>query len=493
MYILILILVLIYYVYINYRFKSSRYYKLIKAFPPVTTEVPLIGALWKFVGGPEQLMAAVTHYINLATKVGGSARIYLFTLYYIVICDARDAAVVLRSSLEKDYLYKFLRTFSGNGSAFVSGPIAKERRAVLVPSFHPRTLFSFVDVFWEESRSLADSLAAHDGKGPFSVEKYLYKYNIGTILRAGNITLSKVYSDEFYKALTRWEGIAKERMVSVWKHPDFLYKYSSLYEESRKVVETLHHYAHKILHLRLEEIKRHSRLGIKEADQRLKEGIFDAIINSNLDEEAKREEIIVLIVGTDLVGLSLGFTMMLLGMYPEVQNRVYRELQDIFGGSDRPVTKEDLAKLTYVDMVIKESLRLYPPVPVIARKVLKDVALPSGRTIPAGTGVCAAIMGIHKNQKYWGADAECFDPDRFSTERFEGVPPQAYMPFSFGPRNCIGYKYGQISMKVVLSTILRRYRIVGKPAAGPLPEIKTKLRIFTRSQDDFTIELVSRK
>ncbi|GBP52040.1 Cytochrome P450 4C1 [Eumeta japonica] len=132
-----------------------------------------------------------------------------------------------------------------------------------------------------------------------------------------------------------------------------------------------------------------------------------------------REEILTLIIaGTDTSALALGFTLMLLAKYPDVQDRVYRELCDLFGKSNRQLEKQDLPKLLYTERVIKESLRLFPPVPVITRKIEKQITLPSGRTLPAGASVIVSIWGVHRDPAYWGPDADHFDPDRFLPERF---------------------------------------------------------------------------
>ncbi|KOB58062.1 Cytochrome CYP341A13, partial [Operophtera brumata] len=125
-----------------------------------------------------------------------------------------------------------------------------------------------------------------------------------------------------------------------------------------------------------------------------------------------------------------------LWLQPEWLFKLFPQLRDVFGDTDRPLEKEDLMKLSYLERVVKESLRLFPPVPFIIRKVLEDTKLPSGRTMPAGSGIVVSIWGLHRDPKYWGPDAEHFDPDRFLPERFN-VPPCSYMPFSSGPRNCL--------------------------------------------------------
>ncbi|XP_045541543.1 cytochrome P450 4C1-like [Papilio machaon] len=93
------------------------------------------------------------------------------------------------------------------------------------------------------------------------------------------------------------------------------------------------------------------------------------------DEELREEILTLLVAGTDTSAVGLGYTLKLLAMYPKVQDKVFEELQEVFGDSDRPLVKEDLLKLKYLERVLKESLRLFPPVPFIIRKVLEDVTL----------------------------------------------------------------------------------------------------------------------
>ncbi|XP_041976523.1 cytochrome P450 6B1-like [Aricia agestis] len=166
-------------------------------------------------------------------------------------------------------------------------------------------------------------------------------------------------------------------------------------------------------------------------------------------------------------------------------------LQNVFADSDRPFVKEDLTRTPYLDMVIKESLRIFSIVPFILRKTHTDTKLPCGRVIPAGAGIGIAIYSVLRDPKYWGPDADHFDPERFLPERVATVPDIAYKPFSYGPRSCPGYKFAQNVIKIGLCAILRRYKVVGTPAAGPVPHIATKYEIARRPVDDH-IELVNR-
>ncbi|GLH09720.1 Uncharacterized protein GBIM_14763 [Gryllus bimaculatus] len=167
------------------------------------------------------------------------------------------------------------------------------------------------------------------------------------------------------------------------------------------------------------------------------------------------------------------------GSHPDVQEKVAEELQAIFQGSDRPPSMQDLAEMKYLERVIKETLRLYPSVPFIARHLNEDLqvgkyslfAAPlrptgefetsgrftrSGYRLPAGCNVAIRIYLVHRNPEYF-PEPDKFNPDHFLPERVQGRHPYAYIPFSAGSRNCIGQKFAMLEEKAVLSTLLRRY------------------------------------
>lgn len=109
--------------------------------------------------------------------------------------------------------------------------------------------------------------------------------------------------------------------------------------------------------------------------------------------------------------------------------------------------------------VIKESLRLFPPIPYVFRKIEQETELGNGYVLPAGCCSMVVTYMIHRNPEYF-PDPERFDPDRFSPENSVGRHPYAYIPFGAGRRMCVAYKFGIMEAKTILSTILRRFRIV---------------------------------
>ncbi|KOB67392.1 Cytochrome P450 monooxygenase Cyp4M5 [Operophtera brumata] len=157
------------------------------------------------------------------------------------------------------------------------------------------------------------------------------------------------------------------------------------------------------------------------------------------------------------------------------QDKIFSELKDIFGDSTRSATMEDLTKMRYLECCIKESLRLYPPVHFISRQLNEKVTL-SGYTIPSGVFCHIVILDLHRSPNLY-KDPLKFDPDRFLPENSMGRHPYAYIPFSAGPRNCIGQKFAMMEMKSAISEILRKFELFP----------------VTRTEDiEFTADLVLR-
>ncbi|KAL1123286.1 hypothetical protein AAG570_002372 [Ranatra chinensis] len=119
------------------------------------------------------------------------------------------------------------------------------------------------------------------------------------------------------------------------------------------------------------------------------------------------------------------------------QDKVVDELNEIFGDSDRSVDLKDIQQMQYMEKVIKESLRYFPPVPLISRTITEDLILGDGTLIPPGVHLIIPTYVIHR-QPHVFPEPKKFDPERFSEENMKGRHPLSYIPFSAGPRNCIG-------------------------------------------------------
>lgn len=207
------------------------------------------------------------------------------------------------------------------------------------------------------------------------------------------------------------------------------------------------------------------------------------------DEEIKEEVDTIMFEGHDTTAAGSSFVLCLLGIHQDIQDKVYAEIFNIFGDSDREATFADTLEMKYLERVIMETLRMYPPVPVVARKLNQDVRLVSeDYVLPAGSTVVVATMKVHRRPEIY-TNPDVFDPDNFLPERTQNRHYYSFIPFSAGPRSCVGRKYAMLKLKVLLSTILRHYRITSK-----LTEEDFKLQgdIILKRTDGFRIEIEPR-
>lgn len=178
------------------------------------------------------------------------------------------------------------------------------------------------------------------------------------------------------------------------------------------------------------------------------------------DDLIRDQLLTMLIAGHDTSTALLAWALYLLGQHPDVMARARREVDGSVG--DGPLDLEAINSLYFLDAVIKETLRLYPPIHVGNRFVAEDMGI-SGYDLQAGARVMASIYLSHRDERYW-EEPEVFRPERF--ERGAERPPAfTYVPFGAGPRACIGAAFAQVEAKVVLGRILQRFHLedVGRP------------------------------
>lgn len=143
---------------------------------------------------------------------------------------------------------------------------------------------------------------------------------------------------------------------------------------------------------------------------------------------------VVMLAGIDTSSITVFGTLLMLAINQKHQDLVVEELRSVLGTVDCEVSSKHLAAMKYTERVIKETMRLLPPVPFMARQLTADVDFPNG-TVPKGTMIGVSIVHMHRNPKIWGGNVLEFDPDRFKPEYIEKRPPFSYIPFSAGPRN----------------------------------------------------------
>ncbi len=195
-------------------------------------------------------------------------------------------------------------------------------------------------------------------------------------------------------------------------------------------------------------IERRRETGTKRGD------LLDQLIIGGLSDDLIRDQMLtMLIAGHDTSTALLSWTLYLLGRYPKTMALVRDEIDGQLGR--RPPSVADVGQLRYLDQVIKETLRLYPPIHVGNRLAPRDLQV-EGYVVPADTRVMYSIYLTHRDEAQWPEPLR-FKPERFDRSVRHGRPALAYVPFGGGPRNCIGATFAQIEVKVVLARILQAF------------------------------------
>jgi cytochrome P450 len=173
------------------------------------------------------------------------------------------------------------------------------------------------------------------------------------------------------------------------------------------------------------------------------------------DRQLRDEVMTLLLAGHETMSNALTWTWYLLSQNEAAEGRWRDELRAVLRG--RLPTFEDLPALRYTEMVLAESMRLFPPAWGIGRRALRDVVL-GGFTIPAGTILALPPYVVHRDERFW-PDPERFDPERFTPEAKAARPRFAYFPFGAGARSCIGEPFAWMEGVLLLATIGQRWRL----------------------------------
>ncbi|KAJ8940730.1 hypothetical protein NQ318_005481 [Aromia moschata] len=194
--------------------------------------------------------------------------------------------------------------------------------------------------------------------------------------------------------------------------------------------------------------------------------------------EIAAQSFIFFLAGYETSSATMTFALYQLAINPDIQDRVREEIETVLSKHNGEMTYEAVTEFKYMEQVINETLRLYPPLPMILRSCSADYKVPGENlVIEKGTRVHIPVMGIHYDEEYY-ENPYCFDPDRFSEENKKKIKKYTYMPFGEGPRICIGMRFGLMQSKIGLASILRKFRVtLNERTKLPLTFCKTSVFI----------------
>ncbi|XP_025989080.1 probable cytochrome P450 4aa1 isoform X2 [Solenopsis invicta] len=452
--------------------------------------VPILGNINTLLEG--NLIQRMT---DEAQNYGRVIRIWMTFLPYVVLIEPEDIQIVLSNMkhTEKTSFYKLLNNFLGKGLITRNVDKWKVHRRILQPAFHRHMLERFIGTFSECADRLVDKLLEKDGEDinvTMFVNNSVYDILRETIL--GMPASQRYNDDEDDTPFRKGQVMVPYRFARPWLLIDWIYRLTAAGKSEEQQQKNLFDFCFRKMEEMREFLQKNgSLISNNSATRKISLLEYMIEINKKNPQFTKRDIIeeccTFMLAGQDSVGTATAMTLFLLANNPKWQERCVKEFNEIFGKDKRSPTIQDLTEMKCLDMCIKESLRLYPSVPVFARTLGEDVKL-GEHVVPAGCDVFIVPYCTHRLPHHF-PDPHDFKPERFSPENSEERHPYAYIPFSAGPRNCIGYKFATLEIKSVISAILRKYQL--EPILGK-EKVIAKFRMTIRAHGGLWVKVRAR-
>lgn len=442
--------------------------------------------------------------VQICKKYGKLFRLCLGEELFVIIANARDAEVVLSSTkhIDKGITNKFLHRWLGTGLLNSSGEKWHTRRKIITPTFHFRILENFINIFDKNGDILVTKFRKNVEKQCFDVCHFIDLYTQDIICESAmgvvlNAQLQEEQVSDYLSAVKREHEVIVKRLAMPWLYMDTTFDLSPLGRKSKTNLTILHGMTNKVIKQRrnvLENEKIHNENFSNDMGSKRRFAFLDLLLLSaengkDLSDTDIREEVdTFMFEGHDTTSSALCFALYELSRNRDIQEQIYDELVAVFH-DDLSISLESLSELKYMEMVIKEVLRLYPMVPVFGRTTREDLKLATSNVvIPPGTQVYVTPYFIHRDPEFY-PDPEEFNPDNFLPDAVKDRHPFAFVPFSAGPRNCIGQRFAMLEMKTTIAKIVWNFIIERSPTYTP----DMVSGITMKTKNGIEIKIASRK
>ncbi len=339
----------------------------------------------------------------------------------------------------------------GDGLFISDGDIWRRRRRIVAPIVHVSQLPQFAPIIVQLANDTADRWVGMPKNAPLNALSEMAALTAEIISRTvfGRY-LGSEHAREIVSAFSEYQRlIGQLDLTYLLGLPDWLPRFHSpaIHRAARRI--------HKIL----DGIIRSCRERLADGEVSMIGLLLqarDSDTGAPLDDAALRNEAaVIFMAGHETTANSLAWTWYLLSQAPDTEQRLHAELSHVLSG--RLPTLDDVPKLVFTRAVFEEAIRLYPPVPVLARQSLAEEKI-RGRSIPQGSLVLVVPWLLHRHRKYW-QKPDYFIPERFLPENAGNLVRHAYVPFSTGPRICAGAAFGLTEAILCLATLAQRTRL----------------------------------
>ena len=361
-----------------------------------------------------------------------------------------------------------LEPLLGDGLFISDGATWRRRRRIVAPIIHTSRLREFAPVMVETVLDARDGWAARGEGAPVDALAAMAELTAEIICRTiFGRELGRDHAREIVEGFTQYQRVVGQLdILSLLGLPDWLPRLHG--PRVRRATRRIHAV--------LDGIIDDCRRGDVDAQGSVIGHLLEATDEETgrpLDREALRNEAaVIFMAGHETTANTLAWVWFLLSQSPDVEARLHAELDAVLAG--RVPGLADAARLPYTRAVIDETLRLYPPVPYLAREALADETL-RDRPVPKGSLVMVVPWLLHRHKHLWDAP-DAFRPERFLEGSPEPVSRYAYVPFSIGPRICAGLSFALAEAILCLATLAQSFRLRLEPGHVVEPVCRLTLR-----------------
>ncbi|MDD9990485.1 MAG: cytochrome P450 [Rhodospirillales bacterium] len=340
----------------------------------------------------------------------------------------------------------------GNGLVTIEGDEWRWHRRIMTPAFNAKSVAGYAGIVTEATDAMLRAWDEDGSGSPLDLEAAMKELTLDIIARAMFSSDSGLIKDTLHRSSTRYQ--AEMNLSPLALIPGINRVWAHLKERrAARILKDLNALMAQLIE------SRKSRSSEPSSDDLLDRLLHagDPETGRGLSASDVRDEMVTIFVaGHETTALALCWTWFLLSQHAEAEQRMWAEIDDALKGA--APTYDDIRRLPYTRMVFDEALRLFPPVHSLAWRQALERDEVCGRVVPAGAIVGIIPWVIHRHRALWEAP-ERFDPKRFAPERGNEHPRCAYIPFSVGPRFCIGASLALTVGVMVLAHIAQHYRL----------------------------------
>ena len=346
--------------------------------------------------------------------------------------------------------------FFGNGLVNSDGEYWKQQRKLATPAFHTKRIQTYADTMIKHTNNAIQSWQS--GR-QYDMAREMMKLTLGIVSETLFGADVHGIEDRVGDVITVTQEMANRKMAPGITLPNWLPTPRRLTE--LRAIQELRDLIMGIIRSRRESDEDRGDL----LSMLLMAGDEDG--NGRMSDEQVYDEAVTLFVaGYETTANALAWTLYLLSKNPDAQTQLVAEIDTVLQG--RTPRLEDLRQLTYTEMVIRESMRIHPPLWSIIREAVEEITV-GHFTIPVGSTILFSPHVTHRDPR-WFAEPDRFIPERFSEGWEKRIPKYAYFPFGAGPRFCIGQSFAMMEAQLILAMITQRCQLTLVPGQEIVPQ-----------------------